>query len=322
MDCLKDYIGVRKYGNPTPCESGLYINDLPILLEPLTGAKECDEFLMLWQIVQARASRIMAVAFYNLMSKRYTLKTNIDSYKLPTDIISLTEYPPVKGELRGIYVDCFIMKSAFAHVPLSSLGLYLNEAKVVDLKIFEVHDDDLTLLDTVTIKGVVGWNSLEINKNYFDSRTLFIAYDASDITSPSIPMEDINGVNHFYYNDLSHMFSHIFITGALYNDGHFQATSDDTFGITLKIAPIPTFEAIIANYKINLAVAWWYLLGCELMKERIYTDRVDRFIGADLPTARKLNQALHKDFMNEITTFVDSIDLSKEYFVETVLDKK
>jgi hypothetical protein len=72
----------------------------------------------------------------------------------------------------------------------------------------------------------------------------------------------------------------------------------------------------VCNYRQNLAVAWWYLLGSELMKERIYTDRVNRYTTVDLDRARELTQRLYADYMNELLTFVDSVDLQRDWCID------
>ena len=76
------------------------------------------------------------------------------------------------------------------------------------------------------------------------------------------------------------------------------------------------FDVLVCNYKQNLAVAWWYLLGSELMKERIYTDRVNRYTTVDLDKARELNARFYADYMNELLTFVDSIDLQRDWCID------
>ena len=76
-----------------------------------------------------------------------------------------------------------------------------------------------------------------------------------------------------------------------------------------------SYDVLIANYKRELAIAWWYLLGAELMQERIYTDRVNKFT-VDLARAKDLRAQLKQDFLNELLTFVDSIHLWGDWCIE------
>ena len=332
MDCLIDYIGVRytQTGTlpaPTVPESGLYINDLPgITIAQLSDINNSDQatFLDLWAAIQRRASKIFETTFTNAMSKKYRLRKITEAFKLSQSVDLTTTYAPVTGQLRGIYMDCFIDKSAFHHIPISTIGLYVSPAVsvsptapiTIDICIYEVHDNRLTLLDTfpVTVTAT-GWQTVVVNKKYYDSRTLFIAYDASGITSASIPLDSYD-LNPYLYGDLIQFFSHLFINGATYTDGEFQTSTEETYGLTATLGLQCAFDVLVCNYKQNLAVAWWYLLGSELMKERIYTDRVNRYTTVDLDRARELSQRLYNDYMNELLTFVDSVDLQRDWCVD------
>jgi hypothetical protein len=328
MDCLIDYIGVRytQTGSlPAPLtpESGLYINDLPgITIAQLSDINNSDQatFLDLWAAIQRRSARIFETTFTNAMAKKFRLRKITEAFKLSEAVDLTATYPAVSGELRGIYMDCFVDKSAFHHIPVSTVRLYLDHSVTVpatiDLKIYEVHDDKLTLLDTFPIHATAtGWSSVTINKKYYDSQTLFIAYDASAITSASIPLDSYD-INPDLYGDLAQFFSHIFINGATYRNGHFAQSTDETYGLTATLGLQCSFDVLVCHYRQNLAVAWWYLLGSELMKERIYTDRVNRYTTVDLDRARELMQRLYNDYMNELLTFVESVDLQRDWCID------
>jgi hypothetical protein len=329
MDCLKDYIGIRAtspaVGRPAP-ESGLFINDLPgITIAQLSDLSNSDQsgFLDLWDAVQRRAARVFETGFTNAMSRKFRLKKITEAYKLAETIDPDTTFAPLSGELRGIYMDCYIGRSAFHHIPLSVVRIYLPDTPAnvsplsIQLKVYDVQDDKLTELDSYAVSLTTGWNTVYINKKYYDSRTLYIAYDASAIQSASIPLDSLD-LNPYQYADLAQFFSHIYINGATYDSatGRFTATSDETYGMTATLGLQCSFDTLVCNYKQNLAVAWWYLLGSELMKERIYTDRVNRYTTVDLSKARELMQSLHADYMNELMTFVDSINLQNDWCVE------
>ena len=321
MDCLIDYIGVRTTGQPVP-ESGLYINDLPgITIAQLSDINNSDQatFLDLWAAVQRRSARIFETTFTNAMSKKYRLKKITEAFKLSETVDTTTSYPPANLQLRGIYMDCFVDKSAFHHIPVSTVRLYLDPAHSfpgsMTLYIYEVHDDTLAELDHFTFATTAGWNTILVNRKYYDSRTIYICYDASLVTSASIPLDSYD-LNPYLYGDLSQFFSHIFINGATYTDGHFAQSTDETYGLTATLGLQCSFDVLVCNYKQNLAVAWWYLLGSELMKERIYTDRVNRYTTVDLDRARELTQRLYNDYMNEMLTFVDSVDLLRDWCID------
>jgi hypothetical protein len=319
MDCLINYVGLRTAGQPVP-ESGLYINDLPgITIAQLGDLNNSDQatFLDLWAAIQRRASKIFTTTFTNAMSKKYRLKKITEAFKLSQTVDPTTNYPAA-AELRGIYMDCFIDKSSFHHIPVSTVSVYLNSPvpSSFQLMIYEVHDDTLLLLDTFAIASpVAGWNSILVGKRYYDSRTLFICYDATAISSASIPLDSYD-LNPYLYGDLAQFYSHIFINGAIYNNGSFSQSTDETYGLTATLGLQCSYDVLVCNYMQNMAVAWWYLLGSELMKERIYTDRVNRYTTVDLEKARELTLSLHNDYMNELLTFVDGIDLQRDWCID------
>ena len=317
MNCLIDFIGVRGAGLPS-AESDMYINDLPgITLVQLSAINNSDQanFAELYATIQRRAARIFETAFTNAMSKKYRLKKITEGFVLSSAVDETTTYAPVTGELRGIYMDCFIGRSAFHHIPVSTIRIYLTAPANFDLKIYGVYENELSELDTFPVTGVSGWNTIKVNRKYYDSKTLFIAYDASSITSASIPL-DSNDLNPYLADSLAQFFSHIFINGATYSEGTFTSEPMDSFGLTATLSLQCSYDVLVCNFKSNLAVAWWYLLGSELMKERIYTDRVNRYTTVDLDKARELMKSLHDDYMNELLTFVDSIDLSRDWCID------
>ena len=210
-----------------------------------------------------------------------------------------------------------IYYSVVSHNPyIDKVHLYLASAPSdpLPLHIYEVHDNKLTLLDTFTITATSGWNDITLNKKYADSAMLFIAYDASTIDSVQL-MLDSQDLDGRFWASYDWFWSHLYIQGASYAGGQ-MTEGYDTFGLTATIGLQCSFDVLVCNYKKELATAWWYLLGSELMKERIYTDRVNRYTTVDLERARELTQSLHNDYMNELLTFVDSVDLISDWCIE------
>lgn len=326
MDCLYNYIGIRAnatnggYGIVEAPESNLYINDLPGVTFNMGSAvvnSDQSAFLDMWDSVQRRALKVFTTTFTNAMSKKYRLKQITESYTLP-DVIGTATHAPVVGELRGIYIDCFIGKSSFHHIPVGTVKVYTTAACSFDLKIYGVTGNDtLTELDSFPVTSTgAGWKTVIVNKKYTNNRRLFIAYDGSDITSPSITLNGID-LNPWIYN-LQYFFNHVFISGGTYDSigDRFTSGPMDTYGITMTAGLQCSYDVLICNYRENIALAWWYLLGAELMKERIYTDRINRYTTIDLNKAKELRSEFEGLYTNELMTFVDSLTLSKDWCID------
>jgi hypothetical protein len=319
MDCLIDYIGLRTQGAATP-ESGMYINDLPgITVAQLTDIANAEQatFLEVWNTVQRRSSKIFETAFTNAMSKKYRLKKISESFQLSSTVDTTVTTPMQSGTLRGILIDCYYIKSPFHYIPLNKVHLYIGSpvpSSPIPLYVYEVHDNNLTLLDTFSVTAVAGWNDITINKKYADSAMLYIAYDATEVDSVQLLLDsqDLDGR---FWASYDWFWSHLYIQGASYAGGQFTE-GYDTFGLTATIGLQCSFDVLVCNYKNELATAWWYLLGAELMQERIYTDRINRYTTVDLSRAKDLRAQLKQDFMNELLTFVDSIHLTGDWCIE------
>ncbi len=319
MDCLIDYIGLRTQGGTVP-ESGMYINDLPgITVSQLTDIANSEHatFVDVWNTVQRRSAKIFETAFTNAMAKRYRLKKISEAFQLSNSVDAAASTAAETGTLRGVLVDCYYLKSPFHYIPIDKVHLYLKDPvpnTTIPLYVYEVHDTRLTLLDTFSITPQVGWNDVTINKKYADSAMLYIAYDATHVDSVSLQLDsqDLDGR---FWASYDWFWSHLYIQGASYAGGQFTE-GYDTYGLTATIGLQCSFDVLVCNYKKELATAWWYLLGAELMQERIYTDRINRYTTVDLTRAKDLRNQLKQDFLNELLTFTDSIHLSGDWCIE------
>ena len=270
--------------------------------------------MQVWDTVQNRAGKVFESAFTTAMSKRYQLKKITEQFQLSGSIDSTQPTPSEVGALRGILLDCYYLKSPFHYIPIAKIHIYLNEpVESLPVFIYEVHDNKIKLLYTTHINGKAGWNDIELNEKYPDSAMLYVCYDASNVDSVSMNLDnqDLDGR---FWASYDWYWSHIYVQGATYSNEQFKE-GYDTYGMNLTIGLQCSYDVLIANYKRELAIAWWYLLGAELMQERIYTDRVNKFT-VDLARAKDLRAQLKQDFLNELLTFVDSIHLRGDWCIE------
>ena len=88
-----------------------------------------------------------------------------------------------------------------------------------------------------------------------------------------------------------------------------------------KISNITIIDCIIeSNYEL-LGIALWYLLGSELMFERINSSRLNRFTTIDKAKARELRDAFLEEFQDELTAAVNSIDVNDNDCTEEIIEE-
>jgi hypothetical protein len=59
-----------------------------------------------------------------------------------------------------------------------------------------------------------------------------------------------------------------------------------------------------------------YLLGVEMMNERVYSDRLNRFVTVDRQRAKELRDEYQAEFNREMLALVESIDLKQDCCIE------
>ncbi|GHT33561.1 hypothetical protein FACS189434_07980 [Bacteroidia bacterium] len=68
-------------------------------------------------------------------------------------------------------------------------------------------------------------------------------------------------------------------------------------------------ECLICENKVLLATALWYLMGAEMLQERLGSERINRFTTIDRQKTRELQQEFMQDFANELQMAIAGIDI-------------
>lgn len=72
-----------------------------------------------------------------------------------------------------------------------------------------------------------------------------------------------------------------------------------------------TVEAIVCDQKEKFNTTLWYMLGVELMAERIYSDRLNRYTTIDLQKAKDLRVEFEVEAQRLMSLAIDSLDCSE-----------
>lgn len=311
MDCLTDYIGISGCRGSIP-ESGLYVNELPgISLQSIDKIADSEQqtYKNVWADVQKRAIRKLSADVTGAFGKRYKIKTLTDSVQLPR-IVDTSDITAMSEELRGIPIelshkDSDFLPSGLQVIHIQKLEGYFNGAqddlpfKVIDLDTNEV-------IDEFTKTVAVGWNTIATNKDYAASR-IFIGYDATAVGSVLLELKDSNNCSCQFTG------CQATIKGGQYDETTHELTEGtNTFGLSAIIGVQCRYDAVVCNNKSVFANALWYLLGSELMQERIYSDRINRYTTVDIKKAAEMRKEFREQYVIELESAIDGINLNHQ----------
>lgn len=319
MECLRGYIGIKWKGAEVP-DSGLYINQLPGIslksIDSLANAEQID-FLGVWDDVETRSLKRLQTAITNYFGRKYQLVQINESLALPTyhsEDANLVTNPA--AQYRGFTFDLGWYGSTLARIHIETLRLYMIAPKTgLVIKFFEVIDNNIAYeIDSMTVDCVAGWNTIKVQKNY-DVFKIFVGYDAADITSPFMPLNGIlNGGPWYglYYNWGTPISPYQGILRGALSDNPYGGLTEDgnIYGLSGYVSTVCKFDGIVCNTKEVFTNILWYMLGAELMVERIYSDRLNRYTTIDLKRAEMLREEFENRLAHEMEATLDGIELT------------
>lgn len=317
MSCLLDYIGIYGCGSSDP-ESGLFVNELPGIsltsIDKIANSEQ-ETYAGVWGDVQKRALRKLNADVVALFGKRYRIKTITDAVQLPRVVDTATVTTPAV-QMRGFTVELNeatreYLASGLQVIHVQLLEAYFNgaasdlEFKVIDL------DTGLTL-DTFTKTVAVGWNTIALNKDYAASR-VFIGYDATAVNSVQLELPSQYDCTCYIISDWGYDCCQGNIRGAVYDEATQEVTNGrNSFGVRAILGVQCRYDGVVCNNKVVFANALWYLMGAELMTERIYSDRLNRYTTVDRNRAMELRNEFREQYVIDLEQAVNGINLNHQ----------
>lgn len=302
MNCLINHIGILGCDNSVAPNSGLYINSLAgISLKSIDSLADAEQksYLGVWTDVQLRASRRFEMDLNTLLNRKYKLRTPQRSQNLGKDISStaIAASANLKGvTLRTNFTDTNFTESVLVSTYVQTVSIYSSGIVAnVAIKIYDAQL--LSLLYSTTADLVAGWNDVNIYQS-FPSQYIFVGYDGSSVTSLSKSI--LGEYNLFGYGVQG------FIMGASSNLTFTNMTeSTETSGLSVVWGTRCSFTSVVCSNKDVFTSAWWYLLGVEMMNERLTTERINSFTTINLKKAEELKAMYECMYMGG--TFGDTI---------------
>ena len=89
----------------------------------------------------------------------------------------------------------------------------------------------------------------------------------------------------------------------------FRTLFTSEFNRCFKIYKRDCIECLICESKELLATALWYLMGSEMMQERLGSERINRFTTVDRQKTKELRDTFMDEFFRELSISVPGIDI-------------
>lgn len=308
-ECLRDYIGLP--GCTDEPESGLNISDQPgISLVSIDRIADSEKqtYKNVFDIVQTRAINRISSDLIATFAKRYHLKRLPESFKI-REYVDTSDTTAPAAEYRGINIELELIGdtqyaySGLQFIYVQAIRCYsINAVNGVDFKVID--QDTFETLETFTVNLASGWNTVAVDKHYL-SYNLFIGYDATLITSATLLLVDDSCCG-------CGSGCGALVQGSTWNSAtQTLTTGTNTFGLAGTYAIQCSFETILCNNKHLFKTALFNCLAYELMRERVYTERINKFTTVDREIAKnEMMPDFYEQYQKELIQAVDGIDLN------------
>lgn len=310
QDCLTGYIGIPGCGSDTP-ESGLWITDhpgFPLALFDKIADSDKQTWKALWDALVKRAINRLVSDSTAAFAKRYRLKAVTDNVRLPVDVNAATNQTAQAAEYRGIEVELDFYNSAWAYSSLQVI--HFQEVKcyaktAVNGVVFKIRDLLNGIdLETKTVNLSAGWNTIWTNK-HFASYHLFIGYDATNVESVELLPDDVSSCDCCFTSCDGCCDSRI--RGSVLGG----STGKNTYGVSGVVSVNCSFETVLCSNKYLFRNALWYCLAYEALRERMFTERLNKFTTVDRAIAKEeMLPEFMEQYQRELQQTVDGIDLN------------
>jgi hypothetical protein len=305
-DCLTNYVGLRGVAMPIP-ESDIYLNELPGMSTELVHEIATDEelnYVGVWADVQNRAFRrfkndlinsLFDFKYADFKSITYQTKRLLKSQRNPINI-------PADGEWRGVYFT--LPESRYTDFRVNEVYLFSQTAGPITttMKVWDMNDGTELLSKTITI--IQGLNVIPISQ-VFDLKyrvfELFVGIDCTNI----ITIETLNDY-YYWYNSQDQACGSVCRAGfGGYAYGFLQvipSSLDITLpvsydnlnktglgkGVVVSAEILCSIDQFICENKHHFQQSLVYLLGAEMLMQKMATYRLNYFASTNLELTNNL----------------------------------
>jgi hypothetical protein len=312
MNCLYDYIGIKGHGSQESL-SGLFINQLPgITLDSLEKVASTDAVNIagVWKNVRDRASVRLEKDFRIALRSRFKLLA-IKSAAIAKPDINLEETVAADAKYRGVVIDLGERKGSFLTIHVDTISITLTQA--VESLVVKIFDRDGQELDTFTkANAIEGKNTIPVSKKY--PSKVFISCDATafPLYSSDYPSEVKKSCCACVCKVCDECEPKIYGAESLLDTPAATDTATSVFGFEISYGVMCDYSSIICSNKPEFIDVWMFCLGIEMMIERLYSNKLNKYTTIDKDQATELKHFYNHEYDKALKETINALELKEE----------
>jgi hypothetical protein len=289
----------------TPSRSGLYANRLPgvtiALFDDLTKDEQEDLdqcFSDLYETAKLN--------FTTDVQGKIGKKFHYDQKLVTRETSKFLDSVNASTGPSGIKIESSLPKYARLH--LISAEVFSEDAyesPELEITVYDTDEDGEVLL-TKSSEISVGRNVINIDSD-FEADKLLIVYDPT--------MFDLRKSENKYYNTLGAHYDKLSCTYpcGYGNDGYaISVLQFNNGGLNLKFVVSCSIDKFICENINIFKTAFWYRIGVDLMRERILSDRFNRFTLFTEERAEQLKKEYMELYEVNLNNSIDSVNINED----------
>lgn len=284
-----------------PSRSGLYANGLPgvtlSLLDDLTKDEQ-EDYEEFWDDIYQRS----ITNFISDVQAKLADKFFVDLKLVSRETSAFKDDLNVNSGLAGIKLTYYLPR--YGRLNINTIQVF-SDSEQADKEIyFYDTDENGTLLYTQIVDLEEGLNTIHVDE-YFSVDKLFIAFETSEISIRETKNRYFDQYRYISFSDLSCIY------GCYRSRDKASIDQVNGGGINVIFNAICSIDRFVEQNINIFKDAFWYRIGLELLRERIFSDRFNRWTTMTAEDAEskqasyaseceiKLNNAVRSLRMNE-----------------------
>jgi len=259
---------------------------------------EQQNYIGVWNAINERAEARIKNQIIAYMSTRYDIKR----VRRTVDIFGSESVAVSDDKFKGIIINSgYSLVDSWKISPLQSTSIdkirFYKSATItattIDVKFFNFISKEILFTKTLTVADLVsGWNEIDILKE-FSCAVLAIGFLDTNIHGITYSTNDANG---FFSSCFDYCYGLDFgncgqVNGFISSSnaiGGNLANNTTVNSLQAVVTLGCSYDSAVCSNRLLFAEAYWYLLGIELMTERLYSERINFYTQVKREEAKEL----------------------------------
>jgi hypothetical protein len=284
-----------------PSRSGLYANQLPgvtlNLLDDLTKDEQ-EDFEEFWEDIYNRS----IINFVGDVQSRLADKFHVDLKLVSRETSSFKDDLNTETDLSGIKLTYYLPK--YGRLNIVTIEVFSESVQDDKEILFYDTDENGRLMHTEIVDMVEGLNTIHIDES-FDVDKLFIAFNPTDISIRQSKNRYFDHYRYVSFSDESCLYP-------CYGSSQGSVTQVNGGGINVIFNATCSIDKFVEDNINIFREAFWYRIGLELMRERIFSDRFNRFTTLTAEDAATKEAVLATECEKKLNNSIRSLRLNED----------